>query len=101
MILYPILKWYFDLVLALPSIIWGIVIIGALALGFFGFSELRTFIFWIFGGPLVLFLVCDLCKGAQSIPLLGIFAVGLRLVIDAVFIGGIVKIIKFFLVGKK
>ena len=101
MILYPILKWYFDLMLSLPSIIWGIVIVGALILGFLGFAELRSLILSIFLGPLGLYLICNFCKGAQTIPFLGILAVIFRIAVDVVVIGGIIKLVKFFLVGKK
>ena len=101
MILYPILKFYFDLMLSLPSIIWGIVIVGALVLGFFGFSELRSCILLLFLSPLGLYLFCDICKASQSIPFFGIFAFLIRIVIDAVIIGGIIKLIKFFLAGRK
>ena len=82
MLLYPILEWYFHFAIALPTWVWGIVLVVLLVLGILGLPEMRNLVLTLIGGPMLLYLICYVCKAARPLPLLGLFGIILRIAID-------------------
>lgn len=99
MLTYPILEWWFSLVLSIPGVVFGIAIVGWILLSIFGLHEIRNAIFAILTAPLGLFLLCYLCEATQEfLPIIGGVAIIVRLLVDVCIIGGVIMIIRYFTV---
>ena len=101
MLLYPILEGYVKLLLAMPSLLLGVIVIGLLIMGFIGLSEIRNAIFAILATPVGFYFLCYFLKivGEMNV-IIGVICIIIRLVIDISIICSVIMIIRYFMIGK-